>query len=155
MSVSSIELIKEEKRGIASDKELNRISRQAPVIKITNMILEEAIKKKSSDILIEPQDKKLRVRFRIDGILQEQQAPPKNMHLSIVSRIKVMSDLNIAEHRLPQDGRFKAKFTAKKWISAYRFFLPVLARRSLSVYWINLKHADIEKLGFSEDSVIN
>ena len=78
------------------------------------MILEEAINKRASDILIEPLDKKLRVRFRIDGVLQEEQAPPKSMHPSIVSRVKVMSNLNIAEHRLPQDGRFKAKIFGRR-----------------------------------------
>ena len=87
MAVTSIELIKEEKEVSLSDQELGRISQEAPVIKVTNMILEEAVKHKSSDVLIEPFDKKLRVRFRVDGILQEQKAPPRNMHASIVSRI--------------------------------------------------------------------
>ncbi len=100
---SSIELIKEEKEILPSDKELDRISHEAPIIKITNMILAESVSKKASDVLIEPLDRKLRVRFRIDGILQEHSAPPKSMHASIISRIKVISDLDIAEHRLPQD----------------------------------------------------
>ena len=81
----------------------------APIVKITNMLLAEAIKHRASDILIEPQEKRLRIRYRIDGILKEFPTPPKSMHEAIVSRIKVMSVLNIAEHRLPQDGRFKIK----------------------------------------------
>lgn len=81
----------------------------APIVKITNMLLAEAIKHRASDILIEPQEKRLRIRYRIDGILKEFPAPPKSMHETIVSRIKVMSVLDIAEHRLPQDGRFKIK----------------------------------------------
>jgi len=81
----------------------------APIVKITNMLLAEAIKHRASDILIEPQEKTLRIRYRIDGILKEFPSPPKSMHEAIVSRIKVMSVLNIAEHRLPQDGRFKIK----------------------------------------------
>ncbi|PIQ87631.1 MAG: type II secretion system protein GspE, partial [Candidatus Omnitrophica bacterium CG11_big_fil_rev_8_21_14_0_20_43_6] len=109
MTVSSIELIKEEKETTPSDRELDRISHEAPVIKVVNMMLEESIKKLASDVLIEPFEKKLRVRFRVDGMLREQKAPPKNMHASIVSRIKVISELDIAEHRLPQDGRFKMK----------------------------------------------
>jgi type II secretory ATPase GspE/PulE/Tfp pilus assembly ATPase PilB-like protein len=78
------------------------------------MILEEGVNKKASDILIEPEEDKMRLRFRIDGVLREQQAPPKKMHPSIVSRIKVISDLNIAEHRLPQDGRFKIRISGKE-----------------------------------------
>ena len=106
---SSVEFVKEDRESVPSDTELKRVSFEAPIIRITNMILEEGVKKKSSDILIEPLDKKLRVRYRIDGVLHEEPAPPKSMHQSIISRVKVMSDLNIAEHRLPQDGRFKVR----------------------------------------------
>ncbi len=86
----------------------------APVVKITNMLLAEAIKHRASDILIEPQEKTVRIRYRIDGILQEFPSPPKSFQEAIVSRIKVMSTLNIAEHRLPQDGRFKIKITNRE-----------------------------------------
>ncbi len=82
---------------------------EAPIVKVTNMLLSEAIKNQASDILIEPQEKTLRIRYRLDGILKEFPAPPKSMQEAIVSRIKVMAVLNIAEHRLPQDGRFKIK----------------------------------------------
>ena len=154
MSVSSVELIKEESQVVPSDQELNLISRQAPVIKITNMILEEAVKKKSSDILIEPQEKKLRLRYRIDGILQEGQAPPKSMHPSIVSRIKVISDLNIAEHRLPQDGRFKTKMSDKE-IDFRVSVLPSGFGEKVAIRILDKSQAtlDIEKLGFSEEGV--
>ena len=154
MSVSSVELIKEESQVFPSDQELNLISRQAPVIKITNMILEEAVKKKSSDILIEPQEKKLRLRYRIDGILQEGQAPPKSMHPSIVSRIKVISDLNIAEHRLPQDGRFKTKMSDKE-IDFRVSVLPSGFGEKVAIRILDKSQAtlDIEKLGFSVEGV--
>src|SRR3989338_2779103 len=154
MSVSSVELIKEESQIFPSDQELNLISRQAPVIKITNMILEEAVKKKSSDILIEPQEKKLRLRYRIDWILQEGQAPPKSMHPSIVSRIKVISDLNIAEHRLPQDGRFKTKMSDKE-IDFRVSVLPSGFGEKVAIRILDKSQAtlDIEKLGFSEEGV--
>ena len=152
MTVSSIELIQEEKEAGPSDTELGRISREAPVIKITNMILEEAVKKESSDVLIEPLDKKLRVRFRIDGILQEQPAPPKSMHAAIVSRIKVISDLNIAEHRLPQDGRFKANLLGKE----VDFRVSVLPssfgeKAAIRVLDKSVNILDIEKLGFGDN----
>lgn len=151
MTVSSIELVKEEKEASLSDQELSRISREAPVIKVVNMILEESIKKKASDILIEPFDKKLRIRFRIDGILQEQNAPPRTMHASIVSRIKVMSELDIAEHRIPQDGRFKIRILNRQ-IDFRISILPStygekVALRILDKSEVNL---DMKKLGFSD-----
>ncbi len=154
INVPSIELVKEEEEVLPSDQELNRISREAPIIKITNMLLEESVKKKSSDILIEPFDKRLRIRYRIDGILQEQKAPPKSMHPSIVSRIKVMSDLNIAEHRLPQDGRFKVKMSDKE-VDFRVSILPSSFGEKVSIRILDKTQAmlDIEKLGFDESSI--
>ncbi|MCM8780381.1 MAG: Flp pilus assembly complex ATPase component TadA, partial [Candidatus Omnitrophica bacterium] len=154
MSTSSIELIKEEKEPIISDQELTRIGHEAPAIKITNMLLEEAVKKRASDILIEPQEKKLRVRFRIDGVLQEQVAPQKSMHPSIVSRVKVMSDLDIAEHRLPQDGRFKVKILGKE-VDFRVSILPSSCGEKVAIRILDKSQAtlDIEKLGFSEQVV--
>lgn len=154
MSISPIELIREEKEALPNEQELGRISRQAPVIQVTNMLLEEGVQKKASDILIEPLDKKLRVRFRIDGVLQEQKAPPKSMHQSIVSRVKVMSDLNIAEHRLPQDGRFKVEIGGQE----IDFRVSILGSsfgEKVAVRILDKSQAtlDIEKLGFSEDIV--
>jgi type IV pilus assembly protein PilB len=154
MSASSIELIKEDREVLPSDQELARISHEAPVIKITNMLLEEGVKKRSSDILIEPLDKKLRVRFRMDGILHEEKAPPKNMHPSIVSRIKVMSDLDIAEHRLPQDGRFKVRLSGHE-VDFRVSILPSSLGEKVALRILDKSQAmlDIEKLGFSEDAV--
>jgi len=150
MSASSIELIKEEKEAVPSVQELNLISRQAPVIQVTNMILEDGVKKKSSDILIEPFSSSLRLRFRIDGILHEQDAPPKSMHPSIVSRIKVMSDLNIAEHRLPQDGRFKLKLSGQE-VDFRVSILPSSFGEKVALRILDKSQAtlNIEKLGFS------
>lgn len=154
IAVTSIEFIKEEKEATPSDQELDRISREPPVIKITNMILEEGINKRASDILIEPWDRKLRVRFRIDGVLQEERSPPKSMHPSIVSRVKVMSNLNIAEHRLPQDGRFKAKVSGRE-IDFRVSILPSSLGEKVAIRILDKSQAmlDIEKLGFSEDIV--
>jgi len=80
---------------------------EAPVIKFTNSIFKRAVYERASDILIEPLEKTSRVRFRIDGLLKEAETFPKKMHPFIISRIKVMCNLNIAEHRLPQEGRFR------------------------------------------------
>lgn len=149
---TSIELIKEEKEAQPSDMELNRISNEAPVIKVTNMVIEEAVKKKVSDILIEPMSNKLRVRFRCDGVLREQPFLPKNMHAPIISRIKVMSELNISEHRLPQDGRFKVSMLDKE-IDFRISVLPSSLGEKIAIRILD-KSAnilDIDKLGFATD----
>jgi len=155
MSTTSLELVKEERESLPSDQELSRISREVPVIKITNMILEEAVKQKASDILVEPLDNTLRVRFRIDGILQEKEAPPKKMHPSIVSRIKVMSELNIAEHRLPQDGRFKARMLSKE-VDFRVSVLPSSLGEKVALRILDKSQAtlDIERLGFSQENIV-
>lgn len=154
MTVSSIELVKEEKEISPTDQELGRISQEAPVIKVTNMILEESLKKKSSDVLIEPFDKKLRIRFRIDGVLSEQKAVPKAMHASIVSRIKVMSELDIAEHRLPQDGRFKVKILGRE-VDFRVSILPSSYGEKVALRILDKSQANlnIKKLGFSESAL--
>lgn len=152
MTGTSIELIKEDKEDSFDNVELSRMSSEAPVIKITNMILEEAVLKKSSDILIEPFEKKLRVRFRVDGVLQLEQAPPKSMHPSIVSRVKVMSELDIAEHRLPQDGRFKARLSDRE-VDFRVSILPSSFGEKVAIRILDKSQAtlDIEHLGFSDD----
>jgi type II secretion system protein E len=86
----------------------------APVIRIVNSIMIEAIRKKASDIHIEPMEKMIRLRYRIDGLLYESPSPPKSRQSAIISRIKIMSNLNIAERRVPQDGRFKIRAVGKE-----------------------------------------
>ncbi|MHC4778556.1 MAG: GspE/PulE family protein [Planctomycetota bacterium] len=81
----------------------------SPVVKLVNLLIMEAIQKGSSDIHVEPMEKKVRVRYRIDGVLQEVFTPPKKMQAALVSRLKVMSELDIAEKRKPQDGKFQMK----------------------------------------------
>src|SRR6478736_2827457 len=88
-------------------------SEDAPVIKIVNLILVQAVKEKASDIHIEPFQKTLKLRYRIDGELIAAEAPPKALQLAITSRIKILSGLNIAERRVPQDGRFRIKVMGK------------------------------------------
>jgi type IV pilus assembly protein PilB len=154
MANTSIEVIKEEKEVSPSDQELDRIARDTPVIKVTSFILEDAVKKKASDVLIEPLDKTLRIRFRIDGLLHEQKAPAKSMHTSLVSRVKVMSELNITEHRLPQDGRFKVRMSGKE-VDFRVSVLPSSLGEKVAIRILDKSQAtlDIEKLGFSQDAV--
>jgi type IV pilus assembly protein PilB len=87
---------------------------EAPVIRIVNSILIEALRKHASDIHIEPMEKTIRLRNRIDGVLYESPSPPKNLQNAIISRLKIMSNLDIAERRIPQDGRFKIKALGKE-----------------------------------------
>jgi type IV pilus assembly protein PilB len=87
---------------------------EAPIIKMVNLVLANAIKAGASDIHIEPYQKIMRIRYRIDGVLHEQPAPPKRFHPAICARIKIMSNLNISERRLPQDGRLKVRVGAKE-----------------------------------------
>ncbi len=86
----------------------------APVIKLVNMIIEEALKRRASDIHIEPLEHKFRIRYRIDGVLHEIQGPPKRLQGSIISRLKIMAGMDIAEKRMPQDGRIKIKLDKKE-----------------------------------------
>jgi len=90
-------------------EDLLDIASKAPVIKLVNLIIFEAVKARASDIHIEPYEKELRVRYRIDGVLYESISPPKQYQAAITSRVKIMANLNIAEKRLPQDGRIKIK----------------------------------------------
>jgi len=83
------------------------------VIQIIDLLVAQAVRDRTSDIHIEPEVDKLRIRFRIDGVLQEVPSPPKSLETAMISRIKVMADLNIAESRLPQDGHFKLNVDAK------------------------------------------
>ena len=89
-------------------------SEDAPVIKIVNLILVQALKEKASDIHIEPFEKSLKLRYRIDGALVEASSPPKALQLPITSRLKILSGLDIAERRLPQDGRFRIRVSGKE-----------------------------------------
>lgn len=100
-----------EERGL---DEMAEDAGEAPVIRIVNSILIEALRKGASDIHIEPMEKTLRLRNRVDGVLHENPSPPKNLQSAIISRLKIMSNLDIAERRIPQDGRFKIKALGKE-----------------------------------------
>lgn len=111
-SLSDLEEEREEETGEGPD--LSGVSAEdAPIIKLVHSLILEAHKSRASDIHIEPLEKKLRVRYRIDGVLQEMQGPPKSLQSAIVSRIKIMSNMSIAEKRLPQDGRIQLSVGSK------------------------------------------
>lgn len=104
----NLELIEKEKQKI-DFHELERLAYETPIIKVLNLLLFAGVKDGASDLLIEPLEKETRVRYRIDGRLKESKRFPKAMHNALVSRVKVLASLDVAEMRLPQDGRFKAK----------------------------------------------
>ena len=108
-----VELAREKDEEINLDH-LVESSEESPVIKLVNLILVQAIKDRASDIHLEPFEKSLRLRYRVDGMLYDSAAPPKSLQAAITSRIKIMANLDIAERRLPQDGRFRIKLAGRE-----------------------------------------
>ena len=130
-------------------EELARLTQEMPIVRATNMILSEAVRLKASDILIEPMENHTRVRYRIDGLLQTARDLPKTLHEAIISRIKIMSELNIAERRLPQDGRFKLK-VRNKFVDFRISILPSSYGEKAGIRVLDQENAtlDVGKLGF-------
>ena len=133
-------------------RELQQASEDAPVIKLVNLILNEAIKRKASDIHLEPYEKIFRVRFRTDGVLQEFMKPPMKLKNAIISRAKIMAKLDIAERRLPQDGRIKMKFGKDKEMDFRVSVLPTLYGEKVVMRLLDKSNLqlDMTKLGFEE-----
>ncbi len=126
---------------------------EAPVVKLCNAILLSAIKKGASDIHIEPYEKSFRVRFRIDGILHEEMRPPLRMRNAMTSRLKIMSSLDIAERRLPQDGRIKLKIGKNKEMDFRVSVLPGLFGEKIVLRLLDKSNLqlDMTKLGFEDE----
>ncbi len=127
----------------------------APVVKLVNLILTDAIKKQASDIHVEPYEKTFRVRYRIDGILYEVMKPPVKLRNAITSRIKIMSELDIAERRLPQDGRIKLKLGRGKEMDFRVSVLPTLFGEKIVLRLLDKSNLqlDMTKLGFEVDQL--
>lgn len=104
----------EEQEGEQDIEQLKDMASEAPVIRLVNLIIQRAVEARASDIHIEPFENWLKVRYRVDGVLQDGEAPPVNMSPAVISRIKIMSKLNIAERRLPQDGRIEMRLQGKE-----------------------------------------
>ena len=130
--------------------ELERATEDAPVVKLVNAVLTDAIKKGASDIHIETYEKIFRVRFRIDGVLYEIMKPPPKLKNAITSRIKIMSDLDIAERRLPQDGRIKLKLGQNREMDFRVNVLPTLFGEKVVLRLLDKGNLqlDMTKLGF-------
>ncbi len=102
------------KKRVVDSKQISQIIKEAPIAKIVSTILEYAVNSRASDVHIEPQDDRVRVRYRIDGILYDKLSLPKNVQEALISRIKILAELKIDEHRTPQDGRFSFKVGEKE-----------------------------------------
>ncbi|HEY9170752.1 MAG TPA: ATPase, T2SS/T4P/T4SS family [Verrucomicrobiae bacterium] len=146
----NIEVSKESTEEVNLDQ-LAASSEEAPVIKLANLILVQAIKDRASDIHIEPFEKHVRLRYRVDGVLTDSTPPPKQMQLALASRFKIMSSLDIAERRLPQDGRMRIRVGGKDYdlrvsvmptVHGEKIVLRVLDKTNLS--------ASLDKLGLDE-----
>lgn len=151
-SADSLETVKEAVEDVNLDQ-LAASSEEAPVIKLANIILVQAIKDRASDIHIEPFEKVLRLRYRVDGVLMDATPPPKQLQLALASRFKIMSSLDIAERRLPQDGRMRVRVGGKDFdlrvsimptVHGEKIVLRVLDKSNLS--------ASIDKLGLDPDT---
>jgi len=140
--------------GLEEPEDLLDVSDEAPIIRLVNSLLFQAVKERASDIHIEPYEKDLMVRFRIDGVLYEIIRPPKRFQNSIASRIKIMGGLNIAEKRLPQDGRIQIKIAGKD-IDIRLSTLPIAHGERIVMRLLDRESVmlDLEQLGFSANNL--
>jgi type IV pilus assembly protein PilB len=153
--LSNVEVVEEGEEGVKVDVfELKESADEAPVVKLVNMVLVDAIQKGASDIHFESYEKIFRIRFRMDGVLHEMLAPPKRLESAILSRLKIMSNLDIAERRLPQDGRIKLRYNTREidfrvstlpTIFGEKAVLRILDKEALKL--------DMTQLGFDEWSL--
>jgi len=142
--------------GVSGNEDLEQLrdmASEAPVIRMVNATIAAAVEKRASDIHIEPFEKFFRIRFRVDGVLYEQEQPPKEMKAALISRVKLMAKLNIAERRLPQDGRIKVK-TLGREVDLRVSTLPTLYGESVVMRLLDRSAGeqfyDLRKLGFTD-----
>jgi type II secretion system protein E len=133
--------------------DLQKMAREALVIKLVNLILHQAIQERASDIHVEPHERELRVRYRVDGVLHDASSPPRHLHPAIISRIKIMADMDIAERRLPQDGRVRIKL-ADRMIDLRVSTIPTLHGESAVIRLLDRKAGlmVLTELGMRQDT---
>jgi type IV pilus assembly protein PilB len=144
-----------EKERDASVIDLERAAEDAPVVKLVNLILVDAIKKGASDIHIEPYEKEYRVRYRIDGMLHEVMRPPLKLRNAIASRVKIMAELDIAERRLPQDGRIKLRIGKGKEMDYRVSVCPTLFGEKIVMRLLDKSNLELDmtKLGLASNQI--
>lgn len=138
-----------EEEGNEDLEHLKDLASEAPIIRMVNFILQKAVESRASDVHIEPFEQSLKVRLRIDGVLQDIDSPPVASTAAVLSRIKIMAKLNIAERRLPQDGRIKLQMVGKE-LDLRVSTIPTLYGESVVIRLLDKENAvlDFEKLGF-------
>ena len=134
---------------------LKDLASEAPVIRLVNLIISRAVELQASDIHFEPFEDSFHIRYRIDGILHDMESPPKNLQAAVISRIKIMSKLNIAERRLPQDGRIKLRVQGKQ-IDFRISSLPTLFGESVVMRILDSESItfDLDHLGFPKNNLL-
>ncbi|MBZ5707309.1 MAG: type IV-A pilus assembly ATPase PilB, partial [Acidobacteriia bacterium] len=154
---ADVELQSEETEMELAD--LEKAADEAPIVKLVNLVLTDAVKRGASDIHMEPYEKEFRVRFRIDGVLQSIMSPPLKLKDAITSRVKIMSKLDISEKRLPQDGRIMLKMNIggrKKQLDFRVSTLPTLWGEKIVLRLLDKENLrlDMTKLGFEPESLV-
>jgi len=136
------------------EEQLDGTEEDAPVVKLVNMIVAEGIKTRASDIHLEPDEKELRLRYRIDGVLKEMSAPPKRLQNALISRIKIMAELDISEKRKPQDGRFKIRQGGRS-VDFRVSSLPTIHGEKIVMRLLDKSNLnlDMTSLGFEKESL--
>ncbi|MCL5965738.1 MAG: type IV-A pilus assembly ATPase PilB [Deltaproteobacteria bacterium] len=147
-----LEIVKEEEIDVG---EADRAVDDAPVVKLANFVLTDAIKRRASDIHIEPYEKEFRVRYRVDGVLYEMMRPPLKMRNPLSSRLKILASLDIAERRLPQDGRIKLKIGKGKEMDFRVSVLPTIYGEKIVLRLLDKGslQLDMTKLGFETGQI--
>jgi type IV pilus assembly protein PilB len=137
------------------DADAEKMADQAPIIKLANALIQQAVADRASDIHVEPQSRGVRIRYRIDGVLQEAMTVPRNLMAPLISRLKIMADMNIAERRIPQDGRIEIRHNQKEYdlrVSSIptpfgeKIVMRILDKGSVMI--------GLGKLGFTEENQI-
>lgn len=134
-----------------SDGDAEKLADQAPIIRLANALIQQAVADRASDIHVEPQDRSVRIRYRVDGVLAEAMTVPRNLMAALISRLKIMADMNIAERRVPQDGRIEIRHASKDYdlrVSSIptpfgeKIVMRILDKSSIMI--------GLEKLGFTD-----
>jgi type IV pilus assembly protein PilB len=145
----SVEIVTNDEEDVA---DLARVAGESPVVRLANYLICNAVKDGASDIHIEPGEKKMRIRYRIDGVLFEVMSPPQTMHPALVSRLKIMANLDISERRLPQDGRIRA-IVRNRYVDFRINTLPTTQGEKVVIRILDNRSIliGLERLGFEED----
>lgn len=140
---------------VDAEADAEKMAEQAPIIKLANALIQQAISDRASDIHVEPQQRGVRVRYRVDGVLSEAMVVPKNLQAPLISRLKIMAEMNIAERRIPQDGRIEVRHQGKEFdlrVNSIptpfgeKIVMRILDKQSVMI--------GLSKLGFIEENLI-